>query len=166
MSPSKSKRRPILAAFLGALVVAPSVAAAAAPAFPSSASSGAASGALPAQYRQTPPQGYGQGAQRAPSVDEMLGSLRQRLRLNASQLPAFNAFAAVMRENAREAQGMPAPNQNADAVQALRAELRFTRAELQGLRRLLPALQALYARLSPAQRRTADAFFRQGPEQR
>ena len=35
--------------------------------------------------------------------------------------------------------------------------------ELAGMKRLLPALEALYATLSPAQRQTADAIFRQGP---
>ncbi len=31
------------------------------------------------------------------------------------------------------------------------------------MKRMLPALQALYATLSPAQRQAADAVFRQGP---
>jgi hypothetical protein len=35
--------------------------------------------------------------------------------------------------------------------------------ELAGLKKLLPALEALYASLSPAQRQAADSAFRQGP---
>jgi LTXXQ motif family protein len=132
-------------------------------------------GQPPQGYGQ-PPQGYGQppqgsrqppqgSRQRPPSVEQMIASLRQRLRLSAGQRPAFNAFAAVIRENARAAQSLAPPSRNADAVQALRAELRFTEAEARGLRRLLPALEGLYARLGPAQRRTANAFFREGPGQ-
>src|SRR5215472_4748732 len=49
------------------------------------------------------------------------------------------------------------------AVGALRAEIQYDEAELAGMKKLLPALEALYATLSPAQKKTADGAFRQGP---
>jgi len=60
---------------------------------------------------------------------------------------------------------MPAgpPPGNPNAVEALRLAIQYGQQDLDGMRRLLPALQALYASLSPAQRRTADQVFRQGP---
>ncbi len=123
----------------------------------------------PPQGNGQPPQGYGQPpqgqAQRPPSVDQLLAALRSRLHLAPNQVRWFNAFAAVMRENAREARGMASPSGNADAVQALRAELRFAKVEVRALQRLLPALRHLYARLYPSQRQAANAFFRQGPGQ-
>lgn len=112
----------------------------------------------PAQYQQ--PQ---QQPQQPPSADQIIAQLRYRIRPTAAQMPAFNNFANVMRENQREAQGMHPPAQNADAVQMLSAQARFVQAEAAGLQRLLPALQNLYAQLSLQQRRAADYFFRQGP---
>jgi hypothetical protein len=144
----------IAAAVLGGFLLAPALAAGA-PAAPGLGPAALAAAARPAQYQQ--------GQQRPPSVDQMLYELRRRLGLNAAQVPAFNAFAAVMRENAREAQGLRPPSQTADAVQMLSAELTFAEAEVRGLQRLLPALQGLYGVPSPAQRHTADGFFRQGP---
>ncbi|HEV2300532.1 MAG TPA: Spy/CpxP family protein refolding chaperone [Stellaceae bacterium] len=113
------------------------------------------------QYRQPPPQQ--QQAQQPPSADQIIAQLRYRIRPTAAQMPAFNNFANVMRENQRQAQSMQPPPQNADAVQMLSAQARFVQAEAAGLQRMLPALQSLYAQLSPQQRRAADYFFRQGP---
>jgi hypothetical protein len=48
-------------------------------------------------------------------------------------------------------------------VDELRAEIQYDEIELAGLKKLLPALEALYASLSPAQRQAADMAFRQGP---
>jgi hypothetical protein len=117
---------------------------------------------LPVQYQQQyqpPPQ----QPQQPPSVDQVIAQLRYQVRPTAAQMPAFNNFASVMRENQREAQGMRPPSQNADAVQMLSAQVRFAQAEAAGLQRLLPALQSLYAQLTPVQRRAADYFFREGP---
>ena len=110
------------------------------------------------QYQQQPAQ-----QQQPPSADQIVAQLRYRIRPTAAQMPAFNNFASVMRENQRQAQSMQPPPQNADAVQMLSAQARFVQAEASGLQRMLPALQNLYAQLTPQQRRAADYFFRQGP---
>jgi hypothetical protein len=106
-------------------------------------------------------------AQRQPAqpqnVEANIASLHQRLQITPAQEPQFNAVANVMRENARAEASAPAQPANATAVDDLRAIIRYSEAELAGYRRLLPVLEALYATLSPAQKRTADAVFREGP---
>jgi hypothetical protein len=116
----------------------------------------------PAQYQQQYQQPQA-APQQPPSADQIIAQLRYRIRPTAAQMPAFNNFANVMRENQRTAQSMRPPPQNADAVQMLSAQTRFVQSEAAGLQRLLPALRNLYAQLSLQQRRAADYFFRQGP---
>lgn len=99
-----------------------------------------------------------------PNVEANIASLRQRLQITPAQEAQFNAVANVMRQNARtEANAPHAPPANASAVDFLRAEIQYDEVELAGMKRFLPALEALYATLSPAQRQTADAIFRQAP---
>jgi periplasmic protein CpxP/Spy len=100
----------------------------------------------------------------AQNVDANIASLHQRLQITPAQEPPFSAFANVMRENARAEAGLPhGPPPNATAVDGLRAFIQYNEVELAGLKKLLPALEALYAALSPAQRKSADTVFLQGP---
>ena len=100
----------------------------------------------------------------APNVEANIASLRQKLQIVPAQEAQFSAVANVMRENARAgASAAHQPPANATAVDDLRAEIQYDEVELAGLKRLLPALEALYSTLSPTQRKTADAVFRQGP---
>jgi LTXXQ motif family protein len=98
-----------------------------------------------------------------PNVEANIASLHQRLQITPAQEAQFNAVANVMRQNARAEASAPQPPANASAVDHLRAEVQYDDMELAGMKRLLPALEALYAVLSPTQRQTADALFRQGP---
>jgi hypothetical protein len=102
--------------------------------------------------------------QQPPDVETSIASLRQRLQITPAQEAPFNAVANVIRGNARaEASAQHQPPANASAVDELRGEIQYDEVELAGLKRLLPALEALYASLSPAQRQAADMAFRQGP---
>jgi hypothetical protein len=99
-----------------------------------------------------------------PNVEAYISSLHQRLQITAAQEAQFNAVANVMRDNARAEAGAPQrPAANATAVDDLRVYIQYSELELAGLKKLLPALDALYSTLSPAQKKTADAIFRQGP---
>jgi hypothetical protein len=116
--------------------------------------SAAASEVILAQARPSPP----------PDVEANIASLRQRLQITPAQEAPFNAVANVLRVNARaEASAPHQPSANASAVDELRAEIQYDEIELAGLKKLLPALEALYASLSPQQRQAADMAFRQGP---
>ena len=116
----------------------------------------AASGLMLAQARPNPAQ--------PPDVEANIASLRQRLQITPAQETPFNAVANALRANARaEASAPHQPPANASAVDELRAEIQYDEIELTGLKKLLPALEALYASLSPVQRQAADMAFRQGP---
>ena len=100
----------------------------------------------------------------AGNVEASIAQLHQKLQIAPAQEPPFNAFAQVMRENARATPNIPPPRPGTTtAVDGLRTYIQFSEAELAGLKRLLPALEALYNSLSPAQKRTADTVFSQGP---
>ena len=98
----------------------------------------------------------------APNVEANIAQLRQRLQVTPAQEPRFEALANVMRQNARMMPNAPPPA-NPNPVQALRFAIQAGEQELVGLKRMLPALEALYASLSPMQQRIADQVFRQGP---
>lgn len=105
-----------------------------------------------------------QPAQPRQNVEANIAELRRKLQITPAQEAQFNAVAGVIRDNARlEASAPQQPSATASAVDELRAAIRYDELELAGLKRMLPALEALYAILSPAQRQTADAVFRQGP---
>jgi hypothetical protein len=100
----------------------------------------------------------------AQNVEANISGLHQRLQITPAQEAQFDALANVMRQNAKAEQSAPQPPPpNASAVDYLRAEIQYDEIELAGLKRFLPALEGLYATLSPTQRRTADAIFREGP---
>ena len=98
------------------------------------------------------------------SIEANIASLHQRLQITPAQEAQFTALANVMRQNARaEASAPQAPPPNGSAVDYLRAEIQYDEMELAGLKRFLPALEALYATLSPMQKQAANAIFREGP---
>lgn len=98
----------------------------------------------------------------APNVEANIANLHQQLAVTPAQEPQFQALANVMRENAQMMASMRPPS-NPNAVEGLRLAIQYGQDEINGMRRMLPALQALYASLTPAQRMTADQVFRQGP---
>ena len=99
-----------------------------------------------------------------PNVEVNIATLHQRLQITPAQEAPFNAVANVMRENARAEAGAPQqPPAGATAIDDLRAYIRYSEVELAGWKKMLPALEALYATLSPTQKKAADATFRQGP---
>ncbi len=143
--------RSAAALVLGALLLAPDCAPRAAPLSPAEAGA-PAGGPLLVQAAPSGPQ----------NVETSIAQLRQHLQITPAQQPQFEAVAAVMRENSQAPAGAT-PASTASAVDALRFAIRSEQQDLAGLQRLLPALQTLYATLSPAQRHAADLFFRQGP---
>jgi hypothetical protein len=113
------------------------------------------SGVVLAQARPNPP---------PPNIEASITSLHQRLQITPAQEAPFGAVANAIRANARaEATAPHQPAANASAVDELRAEIQYDEMELAGLKKLLPALEALYASLSPAQKQAADMAFSQGP---
>ena len=104
-----------------------------------------------------------QPAQPRQDVEANISELHQKLQITAAQEPQFGAVANVMRDNARLEASVPQPAANATAVDDLRVYIKYSELELAGLKKMLPPLEALYATLSPTQKKAADAIFRQGP---
>jgi len=104
-----------------------------------------------------------QPAQPRQDVEANISELHQKLQITPAQEPQFGAVANVMRDNARLEASVPQPTASATAVDDLRVYIKYSELELAGLKKMLPPLEALYATLSPAQKKAADAIFRQGP---
>lgn len=117
-----------------------------------------------ASLAQAPPGGPG-GPSAEAGANQMIAQLRQAIRPTPAQMPQFTALAEVIRSNAQAEATMQPPNPQASAPDQLSASIRFGEQELEGMRRMLPALQSLYAVLSPAQRRAADATFQRAQQQ-
>jgi hypothetical protein len=98
-------------------------------------------------------------------VETRIKTLHQQLRISSQQEPAFNDVAQVMRENAarmKELQSRRAENeQSMNAVDELETYTSIVDAHADGLRKLTPAFRTLYDSMSPEQKKTADAVFRE-----
>jgi len=91
-------------------------------------------------------------------TDRQIADLKKQLKITPQQEPQFNAFAEVMRNNAQELDalmrqpGSGPPN----AVEEVKRFAQFSETQANGMKRLVPALQALYDSLSDPQKKVAD----------
>lgn len=100
-------------------------------------------------------------------IERQITDLRRKLNITPGQQPQFDALAQAMRQNAQAMDALAQQeqqNSKPNAVEAVRSGGRFAEAEAEGLKRLLPPLQALYDSLSEQQKRTADQVFASSPE--
>jgi hypothetical protein len=98
-------------------------------------------------------------------VEAHLADLKTQLNITAAQQPKFDEFAKVIKQNAETMDtAMQKAQQSAQqtAVEGLRAAANLTQTEADNLKRLVPALEALYATFSAEQKRTADELFSAG----
>ena len=99
-------------------------------------------------------------------VEAQLGDIKKRLNITAAQQPQFEQFATIVKQNAQAMESMmqkEAQTAQRSAVDGLRTAASFAQAEADNLKRLVPALEALYASLSDQQKRTADQLFNSSP---
>jgi hypothetical protein len=116
----------------------------------------------PAPAQQKPAAGQPAGD----PVESQLGDIKKRLNITAAQQPQFEQFAAVVKQNAQAMQALSqTAGQNAqqNAVEGLRTAASFAQTEADNLKRLVPALETLYASLSDQQKRAADQLFNAAP---
>jgi hypothetical protein len=108
-------------------------------------------------------------AQRAPDkqadrVEARIADLRTKLKITPAQAPQWDAFANVMRENARgmdsafESRSSGRPKMN--AVENMQSYSTLADQHAQDLRKLTPAFADLYNVMSEEQKRNADEVFR------
>ena len=102
---------------------------------------------------------------RVDRVESRITSLHAQLKITDAQEPQWNAFAQVMRDNAKTIDALvQARVQNAKSMTAiddLRAYQGIADAHAEGLKKLIPAFEALYASMSDEQKKNADAVFGQ-----
>jgi protein CpxP len=100
-------------------------------------------------------------------IEGQLAEVKKRLSITAAQEPQFDQFATIVKQNAQtmEALMQKATAQGAqqNAVEGLRTAASFAQTEADNLKRLVPALEALYASLSEQQKRAADKLFGSTP---
>ena len=115
---------------------------------------------------QTPGAATRQAEPAAHPVEARLGEIKQRLNITAAQQPQFDKFADVVKRNAQEMEALmekAVQNAQQSAVEGLRAAADFAHTEAENLKRLVPALEALYTSLSEQQKRAADQLFSAPP---
>ncbi|HUC11643.1 MAG TPA: Spy/CpxP family protein refolding chaperone [Stellaceae bacterium] len=99
------------------------------------------------------------------AIDRRIAALRTRLGVTAAEMPLWTAFVHAIREAALSADALSQQRAGAIATMTaadnLRDNARIARAFADNAERLANAFDRLYASLSPAQRRAADAIFRQ-----
>jgi hypothetical protein len=146
----------VAATALGAIILA-GPAAAAAQAGPTQAAPAQES---PAQAHVKPP-----NTRRVTihNVDEWIAYLQDHLHITPAETPQWNAVAQVMRDNAQSIHRLVEErNQNQkamDAVDDLRSYEQLTEAQVDGIKKLLPAFETLYASMSDDQKKNADIVF-------
>jgi protein CpxP len=94
-----------------------------------------------------------------------ISGLQAQLAITSAQMPQWNAFAQVMRENAQTTDALfrqrAAGVQSMNAVENMQSYAQLSRAYGDGNEKLAAAFQASYAMLSDQQKQAADTLFRQ-----
>jgi hypothetical protein len=100
----------------------------------------------------------------AEASEARIKELRGRLQITAAQESSWNNVAQIMRDNAATFRAnVPDRSTGPDtstAVDDLKAFQIIADEHANGLRKLIPAFEALYASMTPAQQKHADGVFR------
>jgi protein CpxP len=96
-------------------------------------------------------------------VEAHIANLKAKLKITDAQSAQWDGVAAVMRENAKEAQSRVATRNatgaEATAVDDLRNYEAMAEGHAEGLKRMVTAFEALYATMSDEQKKNADMVF-------
>lgn len=147
----------LIAGLLGAGPAVPALAQAGSPAT-SPAPTPSTGGAAPAPGTRQPE------AAMHNDVEQRIADLHARMHITPAQSKEWNAFAQVMRENARDldrAYRLRAEHlASQTALQNLESYARLEQTRARDVERLVPAFRALYHSLSAQQKRDTDELFR------
>ncbi len=141
---------------------------------------GAVSFAIPAQADmqlaqagQAPPPGATPAPPNAPPpvpadrVEARIKSLHDQLKITPAQESQWAAVAQAMRDSAKQMQTLVQQRmKNANtmtAVDDLHSYQAIAQAHLDGLNKLVPVFETLYASMSDAQKKNADSVFKRRP---
>ena len=102
-------------------------------------------------------------ARRSDRVETRIKTLHSQLKITPDQEPLWNDVAQVMRENARAidqlAQERSSKSGSMTAIENLQSYKAIADAHADEMKKLVPVFQALYDKMSDAQKKTADAVF-------
>jgi LTXXQ motif family protein len=97
-------------------------------------------------------------------VEAHIKQLHKRLHITAAQEPQWNALTEVMRDNAKAMKDLEKQRaqevKTLNAVDVVKSYGSVIEAHEEGMKKFIPAFEALYNSLSDAQKKIADAMFR------
>jgi periplasmic protein CpxP/Spy len=122
-----------------------------------------------AQFVPPPPPQTAAAAPTPPSpqaaADQRIQALRTELHIDDAQLPQWNAFAQVMRDNATKTDALFRQRASAaarmNALDNMKSYADIARAYADNTQALATAFEALYGVLTVQQKQTIDTLFRQ-----
>lgn len=98
------------------------------------------------------------------AVEARIKELHNRLHITAAQQNQWDNLVQVMRDNAKTMYDLEQQRKeeagSMTAVDAVKSYQEVIEAHEAGMAKFIPAFQALYDSMSPAQKKTADAMFR------
>jgi len=99
----------------------------------------------------------------ADRIEQRIVALHKKLHVTTDQEPLWNDVAQVMRDNGRKMRDGVAERsaklKTMNAIDDLRSYEMITDEHAEGLKHLVPAFAALYAKMSPGQQKNADRVF-------
>jgi hypothetical protein len=117
-------------------------------------------GATPAPPNAMPPEP-------ADRIESRIKSLHDQLQITSAQESQWAAVAQAMRDSANQmktlVQQRAQSAMSMTAVDDLRSYQAIARAHLEGLNKLVPAFETLYASMSDTQKKNADTVFKHKP---
>jgi hypothetical protein len=123
---------------------------------------GAAAGAVQAQGASAGA-GYGHSHDPVAAADKRLGRLKADLKITAAQEPAWNAYAAQVKQHAGDMQALhnqmregASDNTRPSAPERVERQAQFAKQQQEYLERLALVTKDLYATLTPEQKTLAD----------
>src|ERR1700687_5213678 len=97
------------------------------------------------------------------SVEARIKSPHDALKITAAQEPQWQAVADVMRDNAKTTRSLieerTAKVKTMTAIEDLHSYEAIIEAHVAGVKKLIPAVETLYATMSDAEKKNADAVF-------
>ena len=101
-------------------------------------------------------------------VETQITRLHRELQITSAEEPQWNAFAQVMRDNAQKLDALYAQREKGqaslNAVADMQSYAEIAKAHSDSVQALIDPFQTLYTAMSDAQKKTADAVFRNTAE--
>ena len=93
-------------------------------------------------------------------------NLQNALKITKEQQGLWNNLTAVMRDNAKTLEDLVKvridKKNNMNAVEDLKSYSQISEAQLEGMKKFIPAFEALYNSMSDEQKKNADVLFKMG----